>query len=279
MEVARNAVSASGLHAGRDRDASPGSSSIISPCRASRRAAISRTGVTIENFAAIVQTMERLKMLFVLTVCDINAVGPGVLDAWKAQLLRVLYWETEVVLGGGHSAVDRKSRVAAAKEELRAALPEWSDERVRRLRAAALSRLLAQGRCRAQDAARAAAAQAQRRARRRSRPPSSSTATRGAVELTVDRAGPSAPAVDHRRRLRGERRQYRRRAYFHHSRRARARHDLLLARLRFRRGRAAPRPPHRRFHRQGAARRGRRLRCGEGARQAQPADRRLLGRA
>jgi [protein-PII] uridylyltransferase len=40
----------------------------------------------------------------------------------------VLYWETEVVLGGGHSAVDRKSRVAAAKAELRAALPEWSDE-------------------------------------------------------------------------------------------------------------------------------------------------------
>ncbi|MBI1980850.1 MAG: [protein-PII] uridylyltransferase [Methylocystis sp.] len=84
--------------------------------------------VTIENFAAIAQTMERLKMLFVLTVCDINAVGPGVLDAWKSQLLRVLYWETEVVLGGGHSAVDRKSRVAAAKTELRAALPEWRDE-------------------------------------------------------------------------------------------------------------------------------------------------------
>ncbi len=82
--------------------------------------------VTIESFAAIVQTMERLKMLFVLTVCDINAVGPGVLDAWKSQLLRVLYWETEVVLGGGHSAVDRKSRVLAAIDELRAALPAWS---------------------------------------------------------------------------------------------------------------------------------------------------------
>ncbi len=84
--------------------------------------------VTIESFAAIVQTVERLKMLFVLTVCDINAVGPDVLDAWKSQLLRVLYWETEVVLGGGHSAVDRKSRVAAAVAELRAALPQWSDE-------------------------------------------------------------------------------------------------------------------------------------------------------
>jgi [protein-PII] uridylyltransferase len=81
---------------------------------------------SIENFAAIVQTMERLKMLLVLTMCDIHAVGPGVLDAWKAQLLNVLYWETEVVLGGGHSAADRKSRVAQAKEELRAALADWS---------------------------------------------------------------------------------------------------------------------------------------------------------
>ncbi len=83
---------------------------------------------TIETFAAVVQTMERLKMLLALTVCDISAVGPGVLDAWKSQLLRVLYWETEVVLSGGHSAVDRKSRVAFAKEELRAALPNWTDE-------------------------------------------------------------------------------------------------------------------------------------------------------
>ncbi len=91
-------------------------------------------------------------MLFVLTVCDISAVGPGVLDAWKAQLLRRLYWETEVVLGGGHSAVDRKSRVAEAKEELRAALPDWSDEEFESLRQAALSRLLAEGRSRAQDA-------------------------------------------------------------------------------------------------------------------------------
>ena len=83
---------------------------------------------TIEHFATIVQTIDRLKMLFFLTICDINAVGPGVLDAWKAQLLLTLYWETEVVLGGGHSAVDRKSRVAAAQRSLRAALPDWRDE-------------------------------------------------------------------------------------------------------------------------------------------------------
>jgi [protein-PII] uridylyltransferase len=82
---------------------------------------------TTENFASIVQTIERLKMLLVLTVCDIRAVGPGVWNGWKGQLLRTLFWETEVVLGGGHSSIDRKSRVAVAQEALRRGLPGWSD--------------------------------------------------------------------------------------------------------------------------------------------------------
>ena len=82
---------------------------------------------TAEALAAIVQTQERLKMLLTLTVADIRAVGPGVWNGWKGQLLRTLYWETEVVLGGGHSAVNRKSRVQAAQEALRRALPGWSD--------------------------------------------------------------------------------------------------------------------------------------------------------
>jgi [protein-PII] uridylyltransferase len=82
---------------------------------------------TAESLAAIVQTLERLRMLLALTVCDIRAVGPGVWNGWKGQLLRTLFWETEVVLGGGHWAVDRKSRVAAAQEALRRSLPGWSD--------------------------------------------------------------------------------------------------------------------------------------------------------
>jgi [protein-PII] uridylyltransferase len=82
---------------------------------------------TTETFANIVQTLERLKMLLVLTVCDIRAVGPGVWNGWKGQLLRTLFWETEVVLGGGHSSIDRKSRVAVAQDALRRALPGWSD--------------------------------------------------------------------------------------------------------------------------------------------------------
>jgi [protein-PII] uridylyltransferase len=82
---------------------------------------------TAETFGAVVQSMDRLRLLLALTVCDIRAVGPGVWNAWKGQLLRNLFWETEVVLGGGHSAIDRKSRVAAARETLRKALPAWSD--------------------------------------------------------------------------------------------------------------------------------------------------------
>ena len=82
---------------------------------------------TAEALSAIVQTQERLKMLLALTVADIRAVGPGVWNGWKGQLLRTLYWETEVVLGGGHSAIDRKGRVEAAQETLRRSLPGWSD--------------------------------------------------------------------------------------------------------------------------------------------------------
>jgi [protein-PII] uridylyltransferase len=83
---------------------------------------------TIETFAKLVQTLERLKLLLALTVADIRAVGPNVWNGWKGELLRTLYWETEVVLAGGHSALDRNRRVARAKQELRDALPEWTNQ-------------------------------------------------------------------------------------------------------------------------------------------------------
>jgi [protein-PII] uridylyltransferase len=81
---------------------------------------------TILDFAAIVQSLERLKMLLILTVADIKAVGPGVWNGWKGQLLRTLYYETEPVLTGGHSQVSRDRRIAEAKEELTKALSDWS---------------------------------------------------------------------------------------------------------------------------------------------------------
>ncbi len=74
---------------------------------------------TIENFAAVVQSLERMKLLIILTTADIRAVGPGVWNGWKAQLLRTLYYETEPVLTGGFSEVNRAQRVAMAQAEFR----------------------------------------------------------------------------------------------------------------------------------------------------------------
>ncbi|WP_230530260.1 [protein-PII] uridylyltransferase [Microvirga roseola] len=82
---------------------------------------------TIKSFAEVVQTMERLKLLIVLTIADIKAVGPGTWTGWKGQLLRTLYYETEVLLGGGAVDLARSERVRLAQEQLRAELPDWSD--------------------------------------------------------------------------------------------------------------------------------------------------------
>ncbi len=84
---------------------------------------------TIESFAAVVQTLERLKLLLLLTVADIKAVGPGVWNGWKGELLRSLYYETEVVLAGGHSAIERRERVGRAQRALASELADWPDNK------------------------------------------------------------------------------------------------------------------------------------------------------
>ncbi len=58
---------------------------------------------TVTQFAAIVGTVERLRLLLVLTVADIRAVGPNLWNSWKGQLLRDLYRLTEAALHGGRS--------------------------------------------------------------------------------------------------------------------------------------------------------------------------------
>ena len=82
---------------------------------------------TIENFAGVVQSLDRLKLLTVLTTADIRAVGPGVWNGWKAQLLRTLYYETEPVLTGGFSEVNRERRVAMAQAEFRQLMKDWPE--------------------------------------------------------------------------------------------------------------------------------------------------------
>jgi len=92
---------------------------------------------TIIDFAEVVQDPERLRLLLILTVADIRAVGPGRWNGWKGQLLRELYYRTEEALSGGMSGEGAKERVEHAKYALRDALGDWPE--------AALEKQLARG--------------------------------------------------------------------------------------------------------------------------------------
>lgn len=82
---------------------------------------------TVRAFADVVRTPSRLKLLLVLTACDIMAVGPGVWNNWKAQLLRQLYNDTRDELTGGSTTRSRKDRVALAKTALSERLHAWPE--------------------------------------------------------------------------------------------------------------------------------------------------------
>jgi [protein-PII] uridylyltransferase len=49
-------------------------------------------------------------------------------NGWKGQLLRTLYFETELLLTGGFSEAPRSRRAAEARAELEAALADWPEE-------------------------------------------------------------------------------------------------------------------------------------------------------
>jgi [protein-PII] uridylyltransferase len=83
---------------------------------------------TILDFCAVVQSLERLKLLIILTVADIRAVGPGVWNGWKGQLLRTLYAEAEPVLTGGHTAMSRQDRIQAAQAAFFSRQGNWGEE-------------------------------------------------------------------------------------------------------------------------------------------------------
>ncbi len=84
---------------------------------------------TILDFTAQVQSAERLRMLLALTVVDIRAVGPGVWNGWKRQLLGNLYEAAEEVLRLGHKQRGRTERIAAKQDELAETLG-WDEARM-----------------------------------------------------------------------------------------------------------------------------------------------------
>jgi [protein-PII] uridylyltransferase len=73
---------------------------------------------TVKDFVSQVQTPEMLRLLLVLTIADIAAVGPGVWNGWKGQLLRELYYEAEAMMSGGDAMPARAARAQQAKTAL-----------------------------------------------------------------------------------------------------------------------------------------------------------------
>jgi [protein-PII] uridylyltransferase len=83
---------------------------------------------TIRGLAERVQSPERLKLLLLLTVADIRAVGPKVWNGWKATLLREVYHRTCEVMQGEVQIDTRDRRVKERQEEVRALLRDFSTE-------------------------------------------------------------------------------------------------------------------------------------------------------
>ena len=80
---------------------------------------------TIRRFVDTVQSPERLRLLLVLTIADIRAVGPGRWNAWKASLMRHLYYRADEMMSGAAASEGREQRVANAQTALKTALADW----------------------------------------------------------------------------------------------------------------------------------------------------------
>jgi len=83
---------------------------------------------TVQDFVAKVQSPERLKLLLVLTAADIRAVGPGVWNGWKGQLLRDLYHAASAAMQTADFGDRQAARAEAARKRLAETLATLPDE-------------------------------------------------------------------------------------------------------------------------------------------------------
>jgi [protein-PII] uridylyltransferase len=84
---------------------------------------------TIEDFIAKVQSPERLRLLLVLTVADIRAVGPHVWNGWKGALLRELYYACEEKMGASEGK-GQLTEEANLRKELKQELTGWRQKAI-----------------------------------------------------------------------------------------------------------------------------------------------------
>ena len=80
---------------------------------------------TVQDFVRLIESRTKLKLLTVLTVCDIRGVGPGVWNNWKAQLIRNLYFLTYDALSSGIKDTDNVITEEQSKFALKQKLTGW----------------------------------------------------------------------------------------------------------------------------------------------------------
>ena len=85
---------------------------------------------TIKDFVDNIGSLERLRLLLLLTTVDINAVGPGRWNAWTAFLINKLYNKSFALLSGQEEITNKERYIQSAQQSLRYALQSWTkDER------------------------------------------------------------------------------------------------------------------------------------------------------
>ena len=86
----------------------------------------------IEYCSEIIETPERLRLLLILTVCDIKAVGPEVWNDWKGALLHELYLKLINKLNQKSSKKTDKSLLNLSKSKLKDLLKKnnWTENQI-----------------------------------------------------------------------------------------------------------------------------------------------------
>jgi [protein-PII] uridylyltransferase len=81
----------------------------------------------IVRFAAEVGSVEKLKMLFIMTCADLAAVGPNVLNQWKQDLITELFQKTQQQLSGQSTGKYAEDWITLQSEKLLAQLASTLD--------------------------------------------------------------------------------------------------------------------------------------------------------
>jgi [protein-PII] uridylyltransferase len=79
-------------------------------------------GTLLVRFARDVGSPDTLRMLYVLTVADIAAVGPGVFTSWKGDLLAELFDRAMVIVSGKHYSYLEESRMQRVRRHVAEAI-------------------------------------------------------------------------------------------------------------------------------------------------------------